>query len=211
MLDSSRLIDPDTLENENARLAEALARYKENIFKMADSLDFDWLYIAKSADDRLCLVSWDTRRGGTEVIYETLALFKGTDGSIFSKVVSDTTDEGDNSTMHYDTVYTVRDGDKTFYLAQGFGQGSTALPWQEVRVLALKGSDLVEPAFFPDRKSTVFVEFDTHQFGEEDRIPTIKVREGGRRILVPVATEEEGFGGKYRQLVWSGSTYVAAP
>src|SRR5690348_568139 len=98
--------------------------------------------------------------------------------------------------MHYDTIYTVQSG-QTFYLAQGFGQGSTALPWQELRAFSIKNDKLINLKIFPEKKADIFVEFDTHNFKGGQRIPTIKVKSSGKTILIPIGTDDEGFSGKY--------------
>lgn len=206
-MDSVRKTDPGLIEAENTKLQQTLTDFKDAVFSTTDTLDFNWLYIAKSPDKQLCLVSWDTRMGGTMIDFATMALFKS-NGKVRARMLIDTTNPGmENTLMRYDTIYTVHNKDRKFYLAQGFGQGSTALPWQEIRAFEIRNGQLFNLHIFPENKPNLFAEFDTHEFGDGKRIPTIKVKESGHKILFPIATDREGFAGEYQTLVLKEQVY----
>lgn len=209
-IDSVRRVDPDLVEAENKKLEQTLNKFRHIVFSSSDTLDFDWLYIVKSSDKDFCLISWDTRMGGTMIEYATMAFFKDTSGKVQSKMLVEKSSDGfANSMMHYDTIHTIQSSGRTLYIAHGFGQGSTALPWQELRAFSIKNNGLINPNIFPEKKSNIFVEFDTHKFKDGQRIPTIKVKSSGKTILVPIATDNEGFSGKYKTLVFNGQVYKA--
>ncbi|MDJ1506050.1 hypothetical protein [Xanthocytophaga agilis] len=187
---------------------------------MKDTLNFDWLYIVKSKDQNLCLISWDTRMGGSMIEYATMALFKDSNNQLKSRLLIDSTDKHlSNSYMHYDTIYTVNQKDEIFYLAQGFGQGSSSLPWQEIKALEIKNNKLIDLRIFPDYspdifgdftpgfQNKLFVEFDLHKFGDNDKVPEIRLQDKGKTILVPLPTHEEGFSGKYQRLIFKDGNY----
>jgi hypothetical protein len=208
LIDSLRWKDVEGLEAENEKLIQTIARHRAEIFNLDDAHDFDLLYIAKSPDNKFSLVSWDTRMGGTMIIFATMAIFKTADGTINYKMLTDSIETGiEHSLMRYDTLYSINTAKGNLYLAQGRGQGSTVLPWQELRAFRIENNQLVNPVVFPDKKYKLFVEFDTHQFSDRDKIPTIKIRESGKTILLPIPTEQEGFSGKYQTLVFSGFVY----
>jgi hypothetical protein len=209
-IDSVRKIDPDLIELENVKLQQTLIAFKQEVFNTSDTLDFNWPHIVKSTDKQLSLVSWDTRMGGTMIDYATMALFKNNNGEVRTKMLIDTTNSGmENTLMHYDTIHIVENNVQKFYLAHGFGQGSTALPWQEIRAFAIENNKLLNPNIFSDNKPNLFAEFDTHEFHGGKRVPTIKIREGGKTIQFPIATEQGGFSGKYQTLVLEGQVYKA--
>jgi hypothetical protein len=133
IIDSIHNVNPDLMEQEELKFEQLLDKNKEYIFNSDNALHFDQLYIAKSADKKLCLVSWDTRMGGTMIDFTTMAIFKKENNQLSSKMLVDLSSEIRNTLMHYDTVYTVSTVTHTFYLAQGLEQGSTALPWQEIK------------------------------------------------------------------------------
>jgi hypothetical protein len=209
-IDSVRFKDPDNLEVENKKLIQLLAKHKEELFKWVNEQDFDFLYIAKSADNKLCLISWDTRMGGTMIDFASMALYKATGQSVKHTLLKGDGDRSgdENTLMHYDTVHTIITGKGNVYLAHGFGQGSTAYPWQEVRAFRIEDNQLKMPAVFPEKENKLFVAFDTHQFGDDELVPTIKVRNQGKTILYPIATENEGFSGKYQTFILSGTRYI---
>ena len=208
LIDSIRFVDFDLVEAENKKIEQTLNQYKNEIFKLSNVSDYDLLYISKASDNNFCLVSWDTRMGGTMIEFATMAVYKTTNGAVKTKMLIDTSeDPPENTLMHYDTIYSIKTKQGNLYLAHGFGQGSTALPWQELRAFKIVNNRLTNPIVFPKKEHRIFVEFDTHEFGEDERIPTIKVRNTGKEILYPIATSKEGFSGKYQALVFSGTVY----
>lgn len=198
----------DSLENENDKIINILNHYKTLLFDFPDSLDYDLIYLTKSADKKFVLVSWDTRTGGTMIAFTTMAVFKTPQG-VKTKMLLDTTEESMPYTyMHYNSVNTVTSTEgKNIYLAWGNGQGSTAIPWQELRAFSIVNGQLIEPKIFPDKTSRIFIEFDLHAFGEEQRVPSIRIKNGGKTIQVPIEGAKQGFSGKYRTYVFNGKRF----
>jgi hypothetical protein len=105
IIDSLRYTDGDSLESLNTRIAEIIASYADELLNYPDTLDYDLLYIAKSADKNIALVSWDTRRGGTMIAFTTMALFKTSAGVRSKALIYDTGEEGLPYTfMHYNHI-----------------------------------------------------------------------------------------------------------
>jgi hypothetical protein len=200
--------DYDFLENENQKVQSIINRFKDQLFNFPDSLNYDLIYLTKSADRNLVLVSWDTRTGGTMIAFTTMAIFKSFE-EVKTKMLVDTTDEiMAHSYMHYNNIKTViTSGSRKIYLAWGNGQGSTLLPWQELRAFSIINGKLVEPKIFPDKTSKIFIEFDLHSFRDEQKVPTIKIKEDGKIIQVPIEEANQGFSGKYRTYVFTGKTF----
>lgn len=165
------------------------------------------MYITKSADEKLCLISWDTRMGGTMIDFATMAIYQTSNGDTISKMLIDTSESPiGNTLMHYDNLYSIKEADKTIYIAHGFGQGSTALPWQELRAFQINGKQLINPSIFPEQKPNLFIEFDTHKLKREE-IPMILVIDSAKTISSPIPTDDEGFSGKYQKLVFRDRIY----
>jgi len=197
--------DPDI----RLRAADSLASFlKENaamFFELPDSADFNLVYLAKSADHNLCLVSWDTRLGGTLIDFATLLCYRSASG-IEARLLLDEME--DNTKIHYDKVYTLTTGDgRNIYLAHGFGQGSVALPWQDVRAFAIENNTLAMPAVFPGAQNRMFLEFDTQEFAEGEAVPVVRWEKGGKVIKVPARTESGGVTGKYITIKFNGSRF----
>jgi hypothetical protein len=206
-IDSIRKIDPDLIEAENLKLQQTINSYKSDILNLVDTSNNDLLYIVKSADKNLCLVSWDTRMGGTMIDFATMAIYQTSSGDTVSKMLVDTSENPmGNTLMHYDNLYSIKEADKTFYIAHGFGQGSTALPWQELRAFQIDGRQLNNPKIFPEHKANLFIEFDTHKLNRGE-VPMILVIDSAKTISLPVPTEAESFSGKYQQLIFKNGTY----
>ncbi len=196
--------DPDLQQRESTALDSFLQSQSTLIFTLPDTLNFDLLYISRSADSNLCLVSWDTRMGGTMIDFRTLALYRTKNG-IYTQPLSD---EGDNTKFHYDTIFTIQGKDKSkIYLAYGFGQGSMILPWQDLRAFSINGNELIMPTVFPAQSNRLFVEFDLNEFDEGSSVPNIKFQKGGYHILVPETAGNGGFSGKFFSLIFNGTRY----
>jgi hypothetical protein len=142
------------------------------------------------------------------IAFTTMAIFKTSQG-VKTKMLLDTSDESMPYTyMHYNSVNTVTTSDgKKVYLAWGNGQGSTALPWQELRAFSIADGELVEPKIFPDTASKIFMEFDLHTFSDEQRVPSIRVKDGGKTIQLPIEGAKQGFSGKYKTYVFNGKAF----
>jgi len=206
-IDSVRKIDPDLIENENLKLQQTINLYKADIFNLSDTSNYDLLYIVKSTDKKLCIISWDTRMGGTMIDFATMAVYQTSSGDTISKMLIDTSESPiGNTLMHYDNLYSIKDNDNTIYIAHGFGQGSTALPWQELRAFQIDNRQLINPKIFPEQKPNLFIEFDTHKLNREE-VPMILVMDSAKTISSPIPNEDEGFSGKYQKLVFSNGVY----
>jgi hypothetical protein len=201
----------DSLENENEKVISILNQYRTHLFNFPDTLNYDLIYLTKSADKRFVLVSWDTRTGGTLIAFTTMAIFKTPQG-VVTRMLVDTSDESmPYSYMHYNSVNTIKaTNGRSIYLAWGNGQGSTALPWQELRAFSIVNGQLIEPKIFPDKMSKIYVEFDLHAFSEKQRVPSIKIKDCGRTIQVPIEGAKQGFSGKYKTYTFNGKNFVAS-
>ncbi|MDB5200625.1 MAG: hypothetical protein JWQ27_34 [Ferruginibacter sp.] len=145
--------------------------------------------------------------GGTMIDFTTMAVFKTAAGETVAQMLSGTNEtSGENSLMHYDQLYAVKDGGNTIYIAHGFGQGSTALPWQELRAFQVRDRQLVNSNIFPGSQPSLFVEFDLHHLNREE-IPMILVIDSARRIFLPVQDNNEGFSGEYQELYFRNGVY----
>ena len=208
-IDSSRSGNYDALPVENDRLEKIIHTYRNYLFNFPDTLDFDFLYIVKSPDSQLVLVSWDTRMGGTMIEFATIAVFKTAGGIKSFKIVDKESEEMSNTYMHYNTIHEVVSGKGSkIYLAWGNGQGSTLLPWQEIRAFKISNGNLSQPRIFPKSNSYVSVTFDLSKFNPNDQVPTIKVKDKGRTIEVPIAADDDSFTGKYRIYAFNGESFI---
>jgi hypothetical protein len=206
-LDTTSLVAFDSIEAANKRIELTIEKYKDSILLLRDFSDYDMLYISRSADKNLCLLSWDTRMGGTNIEFATMAIYK-TAKVVRTKMLIDSSEkDAKNTFIHYDAVYTLSASTGNIYLADGFGQGSTALPWEEVRAFKILEDELTNPAIFPESQYRLLAEFDTHEFAYGERIPTIKFEEEGRTVLFPLANEKGGFTGKYQSLILKDNIY----
>ncbi|MEP7197154.1 MAG: hypothetical protein ABI851_11600 [Saprospiraceae bacterium] len=208
VIDSLRNIDYDQLEIANNEVIRILNAYKADIFNFPDTLDYDLIYLVKSSDKMLALISWDTRTGGTMIAFTTMAIFKTPEG-IRTKMLLDTTDEDMPFTyMHYNSINSITASNgKKIYLAWGNGQGSTIIPWQELKTFSIANDKLVEPKILPNTSSNLRVEFDLHEFGGNQKVPVIKIKNSGRTIQVPIETDRQGFSGKYKTYVFNGKVF----
>lgn len=210
-IDSLREANYDSVEQANDKLINIIRRFKENIFDFPDTLDYDLIYLSKSSDKKLALVSWDTRTGGTLIAFTTMAIYKTPQGIIKTKMLLDTTDENMPYTyMHYNLINTITSLDgKQIYLTWGNGQGSTALPWQELRAFAISNNKLIEPTIFPNSDSKIFIEFDLHAFKDNQKVPVIRIKDSGKTIQVPIEGKKQGFSGKYKTYYFNGKVFKA--
>lgn len=198
---------PDSPETANQHLQQLIDLHKKAIIEYDDSIDIDNLKIVRSPDKNFCLVSWDTRMGGTMIDFATMAIFKTAAGNIISRLFTDTTRLPSNSLMMYTHLYEFYSDGKTIYVAHGYGRGSTILPWQEVRAFVISKDQLADALVFPGQKPNYFIEFDRTKL-KDGNIPGIIVSDNGKKITVPEPDEEEGFSGRYINMSFNDSLSV---
>ena len=93
MIDSARYNqgDFDSLANLNNKFVKLLISYRDSVFYLPDTLDYDFIYVVKSKDKNLCIVSWDTRQGGTMIEYASMIFWKKSNG-VGAKYLADSVD-----------------------------------------------------------------------------------------------------------------------
>lgn len=215
--------DRDSLDRE---IVDIIISYKDHVFDLKDSSDFDLVYLAKSKDKKLCMISWDTREGGTMIDFATVLFYK-TSKWIIAKYLFEPNDafggDSSNTLMHYNTISELHAGDRTIYLAQGFGQGSSALPWEEVRAIEIVNDSIIYPEIFPDYESplvvypeklnnnkltdAIMIEFDLHYCNMETWRPITQFIDSNKTLKVPKTNDRGGNSDEYFLLKFDGKKF----
>ncbi|GGH67068.1 hypothetical protein HNQ91_001735 [Filimonas zeae] len=208
-LGSSGIDGYEKLDSVNQYIRNLIEQYRNEIATISDT-SFENVAIVAAADKKLSLVSWDTRTGGTMPVLAAMAVFCTPRGKVHTVFLKDSLPgEQEMSMIAYQHLYTIHSSRGVLYVALGYGRGSTILPWQQLKVFAIKEEQLIYPAVFPGGVSTCFVELDrTHLKTEE--LPEIKVERNGQLILLPETIEHGGFTGSFKKLVFKDSAYYAA-
>ncbi len=205
--------DMDLLSEINASLKETLIERKNDIYNAKTRYVYNF-NIIKSADNKLCLVSWNTLEGGAGswFDYANLAFFKGA-----GTMQVDTT-LGHRVAVMYDTIYTIPHQKRVLYIVQSLG-GVGAFAWRNLESFKIVGNQLTHPSIFPDAEPDYFgdykpvyesgigIEFFREHLDESQLWPTFKITNQGKTIRVPLHTEDEGFADKYQVLQWNGNAY----
>ncbi len=200
--------EPDTQMNINNAFIKMISENKDVIMNKILSFPEDsYVRMARSADNNLCLISWNTQMGGTNIHYATMALYKNGE-SVYEKHLYDSTEEVYGDTyMKYDSIFTIENKNKKIYVARGFGRGSNSLPWQELRLFTIENDKLVHPKLFPEDGERLAVEFDMTQI-TDDSYPLIQIKNMGAEIRYPKPTEAGGFSGKWIRYVFEQGKFV---
>jgi hypothetical protein len=223
--------NPDDDELINSRIADTLIKYRAALFSMKDSVwnndtSYYPLYITSSTDNNLCIMSWNTQMGGTMIEYASIAFFKTGQGVAYKRL-TDVWMSGDtvNTFIHFDTTVTLQTANRTIYLSRGFGQGSSALKWEELRAFEISNGELIEPAIFPEFESgitypdkfstirfinSVGIEFDLHHCTESffEQRPVMLFLDKNSRLKIPKISDMGGNTDEYLSLVFNGKNFV---
>jgi hypothetical protein len=212
-IDSLRhpLRDIDSFTAESDKIFSIIKSNRDIVINLRDTSNFDYLDVARSADSALCIISWDTRQGGTNIDYASVVLYKAGNITGYKKMEDTSDGDIDNPQIYYGGIFTIPSGNQAIYLAFGFGQGSTALPWQQVKAFMIKGDTLISPAIFPGNQHALFVEFNTNAFTSPQRVPTFKFDQQNLTLKVPVPLAKGGFGGRYYKLKFDKGKFVRVP
>ena len=197
--------DSDTLTMTSTKLFNTISKNKDLIFTLPDTLDCG-LSIAKSADKNFCLLSWDTRQGGTLKDFANVAVYKS-GGKTFASILNNKDAEG--LTVSYDTIFTIAKTDKSIvYLANGNGQISNIEPVQSLDAFQITGESANFSKLFPKNKTGAFTNFNVRELKEEQEVPDIEIKDGGKTIRVPQLNDKGGFDKKYITLIFNGQSWV---
>jgi hypothetical protein len=197
-------IDSASIENE--LILNSVEKYKEEIFKISEKIDNKLFKLTKSKDGKLCIISWDTRRGGTNIDFATIAIFRSNDKIFCKKIISgqnEYTQKDGYFQMRYHKILTLNEN---LYLANGVGQGSTSLLWEDVLALQINGNVLIYKKVFPNNKFRILFEFDANHNG--NRIPNIIFENEGKILKIPILNDKEDFNDKYQQLIFEGNVFL---
>lgn len=210
----------DSLAIINQQLSDTLKKYKDLIFSYTDSTSI--IKIAVSNDSVMAIASWDDWEGGTMRSYRAIAFYKTKD----SVSVRDFYLKDDNY-FGYDTIVTVASNLKKYYLARGFGRGSTRIWWEQLRAFEINADTLAEPAIFPEYVNSdssymgvfshksftnaIMVESDikyVHTSILNNR-PVILFQNENNVLQIPIVGDRGDYTGKYFTLQFDGSKFLS--
>ena len=209
----------DTLNAELHRHLKLLG--EEDRFQLCDvDLPEVYFHYLISTDKRFALGSWDTRMGGTMIDFSNMAFYYTPSGSKSLHLQYGDSEYMDNSKIAFDTLFTIRNNrGEPIYIAYGFGQGSTALPYRVLKAFMVTDGLRQDVAIFPKEidssvpddpncSGEFFLEYDLHQFKEGDRVREIEFEQNGTVVKIPELKENGRPGRKFVTLIFDGQRYV---
>jgi hypothetical protein len=161
-----------------------------------------------SSDKNFCITSWDTRQGGTMIDYTSTVIYKTPQKTDIKTLQYGEGDHKDNTKILFDTLLTIHNKKgQPIYLAYGFGQGSSLIPYRVLKAFIITDGLVEEFSLFPDKTSELWIQYDLKNFRPEDDILEILFKDGGKRLKIPVVDGESRPTHKYYNLVFNGLTY----
>jgi hypothetical protein len=194
----------DSINNNIYRGLEKLA--KNDAYQMATFSQDEAISYLLSEDKKLCVVSWDTRTGGTMIIDATVAIYQTSAGTNVQYFGDDpNTEEIENSLGHFTELYGLTADSVTTYFAYGSGKGSTRLLWRVLQAFRISADtlDLTQPTF-DDRDNSIF--YDLSKFASPNDVEEITFSTDHRQIQVP-EVEDEAPTGRYNKYNFSNGIY----
>ncbi len=161
-----------------------------------------------SADKNFCVISWDTRQGGTMIDYTTSVIYKNNKGTFLKTLKYGEPGYEDNCKILFDTLVTLTNNDgRPIYLAYGYGQGSTSLPFRVLKAFMVNDSLIEHFNLFPNNTSELWIQYDYQYWKEGDEILDIQLLNGGSLLKIPVLDTLDRPTGKYYDLTFNGTEY----
>lgn len=135
----------DNLENDNRLFREKMLRYTSN-YPLTLTYNFDSLtkaiYIVTSDDNLLRIYSWDTRLGGTMHDFENIYQFKSVNNIDVNVKCNTALDGKENYVPYYSQLFTLKEKDRTYYLAINNGIYSTKDISQSIKAFTIENNTL---------------------------------------------------------------------
>jgi|GEM_PF-1872789 len=171
------------------------------------NLNYDFAFL-RSSDKHFCITSWDTRQGGTMIDYTSTVIYKTPQKTDIKTLTYGEGEHKDNTKILFDTLVTIHNQEgKPIYLAYGFGQASTSLPYRVLKAFMITDGLVEEFSLFPDKTSELWIHYDLHRFRPEDEVLDVLFKDGAKRLKVPITDHENRPTHKYYNLVFDGMTY----
>jgi hypothetical protein len=149
------------------------------------------LTIVSSDDHKLRLYSWDTRMGGTMILYSNMAQYADGKGTRVQDM-KDTAIEGDYG-CDYRGIATIHTKDnKTVYLVYEFAKVSTKDRYEAIEAFTIEGSSLKRIKIFKTKTkslSTIGYGYDMFISADENDltdIPEIHLSDDKKKLYIPV-------------------------
>lgn len=208
------------LESLNNQLRETLIQYKESVLQLPGN-EQGQVAVKFSANRKVAIVSWNTYLGGTMQDYIAIAFYQSGDSTGYFNIQYPGDELSENSLVWYDTIACLNSGNHTYYLAHGFGRGSTALWWETTVAYELVLGKLMRTAIFPvidesnDKAAPdtlsdiIFIELDTHYSDTTvwNVRPVISFLNKSTLLKVPHISDEGGNTKYYHILEFDGEKY----
>jgi hypothetical protein len=203
--------DFDSITSLNDELFQCLSDLtNEDKFQSCDlHLGYSFSYLL-SLDKRFCIVSWNTREGGTMIDFTTTVIYKGKTHTGIKILKYGEGETEENTKILFDTLFTIYDNKKkqSIYVASGFGRASSQLPFRVLKAFIVSDTLIEEFELFPDNSSQLSIYYDLGHFRENDKVLDFKIQKDGKVILVPVIDEDERPTGKFYKLIFNGIKYI---
>jgi hypothetical protein len=206
----------DSLERQDAlfrmQLLKFSLKYPQTLNYSFDTLRTNHIDIATSADKLFRIYSWDTWQGGTMHDFENIFQYKSGD-KVYAYSVYDTSDEQDTYVPFYSDIYTLKNNNKTYYLAIANGIYSTKDASQSIKIFDIENDHIHNvkliktPAHYTNEIEVYFDFFSVADRSDERPIRVIKYDSATQNIYIPVVTDDEKVTNKFIVYKFNGNYF----
>lgn len=206
----------DSLVQQNrdfrSKIEKYTSLYPQTLTYNFDSLANTKVKIISAEDQCFRIYSWDTWSGGTLHYFENALQYKIND-SVFSKIMADTSEYGENYIPYYSQIFTLKSQKETFYLAIGHGIYSNKDHSETLQIFSIKDGylndtvQLIKTEEGLRNSITVFYNFFSVVDRSERPVQTIKYKAEHKTISIPIIKDENEVTDKYILYKFTGKYF----
>jgi hypothetical protein len=213
------------LNHQLTKLSEFKARRRENVTYLDDSipkvnrnifsliqdmaktkgfqdcdLNSEEVTSISSNDNKLRFISWDTKEGGTMMLFATAVVFWDGDSVRVNRLM----EEQDTSIESVYEIHMIQnDRGQNLYLVKGISIGSSIDRREHLTAYAIDNG-LNPIPIFPEAQSGIHLDYLISESAVE-----IQILDNGKTLLIPILDDNGSSTGKIKELHFNGSTFAS--
>lgn len=201
----------DSVANANAvftkKLLTLIEKYPSIISHPFKKMIQEGFHVATSKDGNFRIYSWNTWTGGTMRVFDNLIQFRR-DNKIYTRYFVD--EEATDSKSYYDSIYKMKIGNETIYLANGYTIGSTRDMGGSIKLFKILNGQLKDANIIKTStglQSSIYYYYDRTLMGEKQDWPSCYFNAATQTLLIPLIYENDKPSGKFIKYKFNGKFF----
>jgi len=189
------------------KLLTFIKKYPSTIEHPFEKMIEEGLDVATSKDGNFRIYSWDTWTGGTMHVFDNLFQIRDKN-KVYTKYFLD--EEGTDSKSYYDSIYQMKIGNETIYLATDYTIGSTRDKGGSIKLFRITNGQLKDANIIKTGTglhNSIHYYYDAVLVDHKQAWPSCYFNAAEQMILIPLIYEDGKPSGKFIKYKFNGKVF----